>query len=247
MLKEDNEKWMQTTVEEKEDCLDFMLEILNIKIVTEEEQDAINRQMILIADLIGRYYSKLTAPEIKEAIRMYAFRMFPNVKVFRLIDCVSVGEILHEYIEFRNKAIEPFLNKRQNLLNASTELSHSEKDKIQDDFLKMIFNEIMENGFSSDAWHLFNDLESKEKIKPTVAEKKELYKKQLKIYEMNERTQIIKKYDALLARGYLNSLVNKITSKTPIESVSNICRSIIVSDYLKNYVSDFETFKKEIN
>jgi hypothetical protein len=244
MLKEDNKKWMQTTVEEKEDCLDFMLEILNIKVVSEEDQDSINRQMILIADLIGRFYSKLTAPEIKEAMRMYAFRIFPNIKVFRLIDCVSVGEILSAYIEFRNQAVEPFLIKRNNLLNASVDLSHSEKEKIQDDFLKMIFIEIIEKGFSSDAWHLFNDLESKGKINPTVAEKKALYKKQLKIYELEEKSIIVNKYDSVIARSYLNSLVNKITSKTPIESVSNTCRSILVSNYLIDFVEDFEIFKK---
>ncbi len=247
MLKEDNKKWIQTTVEEKEDCLSFMLEILNIKVVSEEEQDSINRQMILIADLIGRYYSKLTVPEIKEAMRMYAFRIFPNVKVFRLIDCVSVGEILSAYIEFRNQAIEPFLIKRQNLLNAPVEPTDAEKQKLQDEFVKMIFSEISENGFSSDAWHLYTNLEQLGKINPSTQEKKKLYREQLKIYEVEEKSLIKTKYDAIVVRNHLKYLTDKITSKTPIESVSNKCRSILVSIYLRNHVSDLETFKKALS
>jgi len=245
-LKEDNPAWLQTEPQEKEDCLNFMLEILNIKISDPDEQDSINRQLILIADLIGRYYSKMTIPEIKEALRMYAFKKFTNIKVFRLIDCVSVGEILSAYIEFRNEVTQPFLIERQKLQIEQNNFTENDKKNIRENFLKTIFDDIVLAGFSSDAHHLFLDLEKSGRIKITVEEKKKMYKQQLNKY-IPENKKEIRSKDPLLIKNLLDDFNKKIDSGKPLVFVSNRCRSIIVSDYFKKYTTDFETFKKEIN
>ena len=109
----------------------------------------------------------------------------------------------------------------------------------------MIFNEIKENGFSSSAWHLYPDLELSGKLNPSAEEKLKLYKEQLRVYEVEEKALIRNKYSITMSKPYLNNLTDKITSKKPIESVSNKCRSILVSKHMKKFIEDFETFKKQ--
>lgn len=239
MLKENNEKWKIATAEVKENCLDFMLEILNIKIVDEEDQDAINRQLILVADLISRHFSSLTAEEVKEAMRMYVARKFPEVKVFRLIDCVSIGEILTAYISFRNLITEPFLLKRQNLLNAPIEKSAEEKKKIFDDFVEMVYNEVLEKGFCPEAWYIFKKLEDNKKINISNEEKTELYKKELAIYVPEERQRIIKQ-NPLNGKHLVKEFEKTYEGKKRPVYVQNRCRSILVSEFIKESIKSLE-------
>jgi len=244
MLKENNEKWKIATLEEKEDCLNFMLEILNIKVSDEVDQDDIDRQMVLINNLISNQFQTLTVPEIREAFQMYVSRKL-TVKVFRLIDCVAVGEILTAYIEFRNQSIEPFLNKRKNLLLESVEISQSEKEKILEEYLKTVFEEIQEKGFSDSAHFLYDDLISKGKIQPTDQEKKKLYKQELAKH-ITEEKEFIKSKDGILIKTLLSDLQKKIDSGKPFEYVKNRCKSILVSNYLCGFTVNFESFKKEL-
>ncbi len=231
MLKENEPKWKTVTANEKEICLDFMLDILNIKIVTQDEQDEIDRQMILIADIINSHFSNLTTAEIKEAFKLYVSKKFIDVKVFRLVDCVTVGEILNAYIEYRNQSVEPFLIKRQNLLNAPIEKSELEKQKIRNEFVKMVYDEILEKGYCSEAWYIFKVLEEKEKINVSNDEKQTLFLKELAIYVPAERKRIIE------ANPYNYKYKIKEFEKTyqngkrPIY-VKNRCRSILVSDFV---------------
>lgn len=238
-MKEDNPKWSETDAQQKEDCLNFMLEILNIKVSDDEEQDSINRQMILIADLINSQFQKLTIPEIKEAMKMYVSRQFSEVKVFRLIDCVSIGEILNAYIQHRNIIVEPFLNKRQNLLNAPVEKTQAEKEKIFDDFIKTIYNEIIEKGYSSDAWYIFKKLEDNKKIVVSNENKQELYLKELAIYVPEERKRIIKQ-NPLNYRSLLNEFEKTYEGKKRPIYVKNRCRSILVSEYVKQHIKSLQ-------
>jgi len=244
MLKENNEKWKTATLEEKEDCLNFMLEILNIKVSDEVDQDDIDRQMVLINNLISSQFNTLTSPEVKEAFQMYVSRKL-TTKVFRLIDCVAVGEILTAYIEFRNQAIEPFLNKRKNLLLESAEVTQTEKDKIREAYLKTVFEEIQEKGFSDSAHFLYDDLLAKGKINPTDQEKKKLYKQELAKH-ITEEKELIKSKDGILIKTLLADLQKKIDSGKPFEYVKNRCKSILVSNYLYGFTGKFEIFKNEL-
>jgi hypothetical protein len=62
---------------------------------------------------------------------------------------------------------------------------------------------------------------------------------------MEEKAFIRSKYKASLSARYLKDLTDKITGKATIESVSNKCRSILVSNYLYSF-RNFETFKNEL-
>jgi len=239
MLKENESKWKTVTAEVKEDCLDFMLDILNIKVLDEEEQNHIDRQLILVADLISNYFSNLTAGEIKEAFKLYVAKKFSDVKVFRLIDCVAVGEILNAYIEYRNQSVEPFVNKRQNLLNAPAEKSESEKEKIFNDFVKMIYNEILEKEYSEGAWYLFKKLEENKSICVSNEEKSKLYKKELAIYVPTERQRIIKQ-NPLSGRGLLKDFEKTYEGNKKPVYVQNRCRSILVCKFIKEKIKSLE-------
>lgn len=222
-----------------------MLDILNIKILTDEEQDDVDRQMILIADLINSQFSKLTIPEIREAMKMYVARQLSEVKVFRLIDCVSIGEILNAYIQHRNLIVEPFLNKRQNLLSLPPEKTQEEKDKIFIDFVSTIYNEVIETGYSADAWYIFKKLEDNKKIVVSNESKQDLYLKELAIYVPEERKRIIKR-NPLNNRSLLNDFEKTYQgNKRPIY-VKNRCRSILVSNYIKESIKSFDQLKDDL-
>lgn len=216
-----------------------MLDILNIKVLDEEEQNHIDRQMVLIADIIGSQFSNLTPAEIKEAFKLYVSKKFADVKVFRLIDCVSVGEILSSYIEYRNQVIEPFVVKRQNLLNAPIEKSQEEKTKIFNDFVKMVYDEVIEKGYCDEAWYLFKDLEDNKKIEVSNEEKTELYKKELAIYVPEERKRILKQ-NPLNGKHLVREFEKTYEGKKRPVYVQNRCRSILVSKYIKESIKTLE-------
>lgn len=238
-LKENEPKWKLVTANEKENCLDFMLDILNIKIVTLEEQDEIDRQMILIADIINSHFSNLTPSEIKEAFKLYVSKKFPEVKVFRLVDCVAVGEILNAYIEYRNQSIEPFVTKRQNLLNAPIEKTQSEKENIFKEFVKMVFDEVKEKEFCAESWSLFQKLEEKGKISKSNEEKQELYSKELSIYVPEERKRIIEQYKPNF-KPFLEEFEKTYSDGKRNRYVKNRCRAILASQFIFSEVQSYE-------
>ena len=117
------------TKEEIEGIINFLVSILNIKVSDREEQKKMDVQMVLVYDLILTKFGHLTVPEIKEAMKMYVAKEFPEIKVFRLLDCVSIGEILNAFVEFRNESLRVYSDKKtkQNLL---PEITSSQKDEI---------------------------------------------------------------------------------------------------------------------
>jgi len=230
---------------EIEDLMNYLIRILNIKTASKEEQDNLDFQMPLILDFIKSKFGTLTIPEIKEAFKMYVAKEFPELKVFRMLDCVSVGEILNQYTNFRNESLRVYDHKKQQIQNRLPERTESQKAADFENLLKIVFNDLTEKGFSSDAWLLFSKLEDSGKLAMTKEEKKVLYHKQLRIYEIEEQAEIRGKY-GINSKTFLQDLHNKITDKKPVGSVVNKCRSITASNYLKNHIQDYEGFKKEV-
>jgi hypothetical protein len=231
--------------QETNELLNFLITILNIKVSSKEEELQLDKQMILIFDLIKTKFGNLTIPEIKEAFKMYVAKEFADVKVFRLLDCVSVGEVLTAYIDFRNESLRVYDSKKRALIEAPPEVSEIQKNEIRERFLKSIFDELTEKGFSQNAWHLFEKLELSGKIKITAEDKKALYLKQLRNYEIEEKAEIRGKYTTN-SKAFLRDLEDKIKGKGTIGSVVNRCRSITASNFLMKHISDFENFKKAV-
>lgn len=227
------------------DLMDFLLRILNIKTSSQDDQDNLDFQMPIILDFIKTKFGILTIPEIKEAFKMYVANEFSGIKVFRILDCIVVGEILTAFVNFRNESLRLYDSKKRMLLEAPPEVSEIQKNDIRERFLKSIFNELTEKGFSQNAWHLFEKLELSGKIKISVEDKRTLYFKELRNYEIEEKAEIRGKYTTN-SKAFLRDLEDKIKGKGTIGSVVNRCRSITASNYLKNHIQDFETFQKEI-
>jgi hypothetical protein len=230
---------------EIEDLMNYLIRILNIKTASKEEQDNLDFQMPLILDFIKSKFGTLTIPEIKEAFKMYVAKEFPELKVFRMLDCVAVGEVLNAYTNFRNESLRVYDSKKKKIIETLHEPTEKEKKENFENLLKSIFDDLTQKGFSSDAWLLFSKLEDSGKLKISLEEKKALYHKQLRIYEIEEQAEIRGKY-GINSKVFLQDLHNKITDKKPVGSVVNKCRSITSSNYLKNYIQDYEVFKKEI-
>lgn len=231
--------------QETDELINFLVTILNIKVSSKEEELQLDKQMILIFDLIKTKFGSLTIPEIKEAFKMYVAKEFSEIKVFRMLDCISVGEVLNAYKDFRNESLRIYDSKKKKILEALPEVSEIQKNEIRERFLKSIFSELTEKSFSSNAWHLFSKLEEDGKLPMSLQEKKTLYFQQLRIYEIEEKADIRGKH-GINAKAFLRDLNNQITGKGTVGSVVNKCRSITASNYLKNHIQDYEIFKTAI-
>ena len=197
-----------------------------------------------ISKMILNSFKDISFEEIHKAFELERYGEYEHrTEHYQLFDSNYISQVLKKYKTWKMKA-------KLELNITTPKLEHKvsdfEKKKLREDLVKMIFDEITKTGFSSDAWHLYSDLEVSGKLKTTKEEKSKLYKEQLKIYELEEKSLIRKKYDSMVSKTYLKLLVDKITSKNPVESVSNKCRSIIVSNYLQPFTIDYETFKSKL-
>lgn len=195
---------------------------------------------------------KVTAGEIYLAFQMAMSREIlddkgKEIDLFPELSNNTTGKVISAYIKYKKESLQYQLSKDKLKALKSPENSFSEKDilQIRENLIVLVYDEITKTGFSADAHHFFSDLESKGKIELSVEDKKDLYKRQLKVYEIEEKAFIRGKYKASLSARYLNELSDKITGKTPVESVSNKCRSILASNYLYAF-RNFETFKNEL-
>lgn len=201
--------------------------------------------MLVVSDFLKTKFGYLTIPEIKEAFKMYVAREFSHIKVFRILDCPSIGEVLQAYTDFRAEALRKYSQQKSNLLQAPTGPTDEEKRNIRKDLLKIIKQDLEVNGHSNDAHFLYEELYNAGKIKVSDLEKKILYQKQLQKYNSEQRNDIER--SGLVSRTkLLEELKAKIESKTPILTVQNRCKSILVSEYLLRNLEEFENLKKAL-
>lgn len=227
--------------------INYLLTILNIKVSSEDEAKDLKIQMLVVSDFLKSKFGTLTIEEIKEAFKMFVAREFPNIKVFRILDCVSIGEVLNAYVDFRNESLRNYESKKQLLLEKPKEVSEEEKKKIRDQFLKMVFEDLKVNGYSDDAWQLFSDLELSGKIKMSDLDKKILYKQQEEKFIEREKFEISRNNSGVKKQIQLKNFKEKLKIGKPLIQIQNKCRSIVASEFLKKHIDDFETFKKVIS
>ena len=79
-----------SSVEHFDSLINYLITILNIKTTSEQEKKDLNVQMLVVLDFIRTKFSSLTIEEVKEAFKMYVSKEFPEIKVFRILDCVVV-------------------------------------------------------------------------------------------------------------------------------------------------------------
>lgn len=239
---------------EIEDLMNYLIRILNIKTATQDEQDDLDFQMPLILDFIKSKFGSLTIPEIKEAFKMFVAKEFADLKVFRMLDCIVVGEILTAFTNFRNESLRVYDDKKRKLVELP-ETTVDEKKIVREEFLRQIFDELKTRGYSSTIWLCWEkDFKTKEltefakKVNATVTllEKKSMYATEEELYllQIKQEAQTSRLQSA---KWVVENATNQIKKGLKINSVINRCRCLIGSKYLKDYLTDFEEFKKQID
>lgn len=149
---------------EIEDLMNFLIRILNIKVSNKEEQDNLDFQMPLILDFIKTKFGTLTIPEIKEAFKMFVAKEFPELKVFRMLDCIAVGEVLSAFVNFRNDNLRVYADKKRNAI-LLPQISESEKVNILKKATQNRYEEFLKKDFIADKHdHIFDFLVEQKKI-----------------------------------------------------------------------------------
>lgn len=246
VLSEDHPK--VKSVESKQEInelINFLITILNIKVSSKEEELQLDKQMVLVFDLIKSKFGNLTVPEIKEAFKMFVSGEFPDLKVFRILDCIVVSDVLNTYREYRNESLRAYDQKKKLLLEQPKPKSEQEIKETQEVLFKMVFEDLKSSGFSSDAWLLYDNLNKNGHIIISDQEKKELYAKQAKIH-LVEAVNETKNRHFNSAKFIIDEIKNKIEKGKIIRPVANKCKSILVSNFLNNYLSDFDEFRNKL-
>lgn len=236
------------------DLMSYIIRILNIKVASKAEQDEMDFQMPIILDFIKSKFGTLTIPEIKEAFKMYVAREFEGIKVFRILDCILVGEILTAYTDFRNESLRIYDSKKQTLLLEATQTAEVDKKAIREAFLRQIFDDLNKKGYSNDVWLLWEEDFKTKKLTPFAEKVNATVTKEAKIdlYEAEERVYLMQlKAEQMVSRNQsakwaVENANDQIKKNLKIHQVVHRCRCIIGSNYLKNYLTDFEEFKNQI-
>lgn len=196
---------------------------------------------------------KVTAGEIYLAFKMALSREIfdtngKEIDLFPELSNNTTGKVISAYLRHKKDSLRYQLSKDKlkALKTPVNVITESQKSELRENLLKIIYDEIKETGFSNDAWHLYFELESLGKINPSPADKSKLYKEQLRKYELEEKRRIKTKFSLKNATPHINQLMEKVTGKQLLESVSNKCRSIVASNYLKQFTNDYETFKTQL-
>jgi len=198
-------------------------------------------------------FCKLTPGEVYKAFQMAVsgdLRKENGEMIYftHELSIIATGMVLDAYLKYKNDDAVYQLAKdklKQLALPDISEPSDEQKKTIREGFLKVIYQEIKTDGYSHGAHLLFLELEKSGKLIISIEDKKKLYAEQLKIYIPNEQEDI-KSKRSLSTKHLLKEFRDKINSGKSIVQVVNKCRSISVCNYLKDFVSDFETFNKEI-
>lgn len=243
ILQEDNPK-IKSIVDSKQtdQLVNYLITIMNIKVSSEIEKKDLQIQMLVVMDFIKSKFGNLTIPEIQEAFKMYVAREFPQIKVFRILDCVSVGEVLDAYKSFRNESLRIYSQKKTELLNAPKQVTDQDRAAIRESFLKTVFDELKEHKYFPDAWLLFDELEASGIIKISNQDKEFQYKTEQLRYLRTLEEDYAKRPHSTIAKADLNTARETIRQGKRLNIVKNKCRSIAVSEYLNRFTDDYDSF-----
>lgn len=244
ILQEDHPK-IKTVVDttETDGLLNYLITMLNIKVSGEDEEKDLQVQMLVVMDFIKSKFGNLTIPEIREAFKMYVAREFTQIKVFRILDCVCIGEVLDAYKNYRNENLRVYSQKKTALLNAPKEITPEDIARIREEFLKTVFEELKLNKYCSDAWLLFDEMEASGLLKLSNQDKDFQYKaEELRYMEELEKLHKDKPGSSVI-KSDLNAARETIKSGKRLSIVQNRCRCRAVSDYMNRFTEDYDEFK----
>lgn len=195
-------------------------------------------------------FKNLRPGEVYEAFRLAMSRELKKSdgSDFNLLPELSINttsDVLCQYIEYK-KSNPEYSEAKQKLLtyNEVQGPTDEEKAQIRDNFLKAVFDDITERDHSNDAWLLYDDL--KDKLPQDDQQKKNLYKQQEHIYITELKQDVAKNEGRRSFKDALDAAKENVAKGKHLGVVVNRCKSIMVSNYLKQFKTDFEKFKEAI-
>lgn len=244
-------------VETKTKLADDLFRLLQVR----EKNQSMSKDWLLF--LTTSAFSKLTPGEIYLAFKMAMGRelLDSTGKEFELLPELSnntTGKVLTAYLKFKNED-SVYANAKHKLKQLAlpdiTEPSDEQKAVTREKFLFEVFQSLQQISdrkwrrantdkrmFNLDAWLLYEELEDKLTVSNPV--KKRLYARQLSRYKKELEREVAASGNRKFHREILERF-QKMESKSGV--VQNRCRSIVVSNYLRKHLNDFETFKNAIN
>ncbi len=217
-LRDDFKKIRESSLDDISDVLNYLIELMNIK-TDINDLIQMNRKMLIVADLIRTKFGHLTGEEIKEAFKMYVAKEFPHVKVFRILDAISVGEVLNSYTTLRNEKLKQY-NNRKSIEYTEPEYTQDQKEQIYLEWEKDFLQRFKDGGRVSDAHLMYSRLD----IVQNLEEKKKLYERMKQQYLSDTRMKSAAKYTELID--------NPVKLKKHA-TIQNMCKSFLVLEYLK--------------
>lgn len=234
------------TVETKTKLTNDVMRLLQVR----DKNEGMAKDWLLFLSTTPKF-NNLAPGQIYEAFKMAMARELLDAdgKEINLLPELSINttsKVLISYFEWK-KTNPEYQNAKKALLSLKDLSGPTDEEKLQirNNFLKTVFEDINQKENIMDAWLLYDDI--KDKIIQTNEQKKNIYKQQEFLY-LREL-----KYDADKNKGrrvYAELLANAQNLKSNgkyIPVVQNRCKAIMVCEYLKQFKSDFEQFKKAIN
>lgn len=177
-----------------------------------------------LRDLIFSKYSYLTLEEVEYAFKHDRFSGDP-IPHFQLFNAEYVAKVLKRYTDFRRQMRTDHASKLKEPAPQPV-ISVETRMQIRERFLQILFEELKKDGFSESAWLVYDDIRDKIQVPKEVLIR--LFKIQSLKFKKQKKVRV--KRFQIPSHG----------------SVENACRNIVACNYLKNYLTDYETFKNAI-
>lgn len=220
--------------------INYLFALLNIQFKPEEKayRDA---QTLVLSEFLTDRYGNLTLEEVKQAFKMYAAKEFPELKTFRILDCISLGEVLTAFTERRNKELHVYSLKKLQAKQESEGFNPTENEIKQTRLknLKLLFENLKSKRTDYSAFIYYDFLKSKGKVNKDQAML--LYESEALIYQNELETEALEQPNK---RFSIRSVLQQIKSNKWDPVIVNRTKSKVVSDFLMQFDS-LEDFIKE--
>jgi len=240
-IQEDFPKIKNENIRLIDGVINYLFVLLNIQFKPEERTYR-DTQTLVLSEFLTDRFGHLTLEEVRQAFKMYAAKEFPELKTFRILDCISLGEVLSAYVERRNANLHVYnlkkLNESQNLIGFNP--SNEEKQHNRVINLTDLFESLKTNKTDYSAFIYYDELKSKNKLVLTKEQVLEIYNIEAKIYESELKNEAFKNP---LKKIDLTTFQEQQKKKDWNPIIISKSQSAAVSQYLKQF-NTLEEFLK---
>lgn len=239
-IHEDFPKIRKENIQVIDGTINYLFALLNIQFKPEEKayRDA---QTLVLSEFLTDRYGNLTLEEVKQAFKMYAAKEFPDLKTFRILDCISLGEVLTAYTEKRNKELHVYslkkLQNKQELAGFNPTAEEIKSNRIKN--LELIFESLKSKKTDYSAFIYYDFLKSKGKVSKDEA--LELYETECAIYQNELEIEALEHPNK---RFSITTILEQVKSNKWDPVIVNRTKSAAVSNYLSQFES-LDVFLKE--